>query len=334
MKTCLFLIFYFFTFAASAADYSKCSEYIQKMGFYDRFGGGVGYVPFTLDKEGKISPHKDVSSYERVSDELEEIVYEVPYNYVKQSFRKVKMLVERNDKGEIQKITRDMNFSQSELDNMRKLQVENAKNFTPEGQEFNPERVLFSGVTSKSELAFEVKNGKCVPVERRHEHLREPKVDGKKTSSRDFNLNLCHEIGEFLKENPETKACFDSGLNQKMMDIMKKYLPDNETSSGMNGGFGGGYVHPGGGFNMMHSVGIEGDLREGLITREMGGMFNDKRKKDSRKRMGRSPVIVSHKIYTECQDLGLGNFLEDEEIWEKEKPAVSSDESSDETEAK
>ena len=123
-----------------------------------------------------------------------------------------------------------------------------------------------------------------------------------------FNTNLCKDIDQFLKQNPEAASCFKKGLNDKMTSIFRKYN-SHAIPAGIDvGGYGYG----------LHANSLEMQINKGRFM-----PTNPEKETKMRKSMGTSPVIIGHMILQNCYQRGLGSFIDDPKIWEK---AVSSSE--------
>ncbi len=325
--------------SAHAADYSKCQDVINPhRGFGNGGqGGGFGfsmapYLPFSLQKDGKIKPHDDVISYKYDDDKKQDtIVYEMPtYDFMtpedlessnpyKQKMRRVTVTIQRDDKGEITEIKNDQNISQADIDKQVKMQREMHERNTSEEmrkqwkESFGDDYQLPFYGHSSTTIKFEIKNGQCVPVKSVNTALVEPKKDGQTFDTTNYNLNLCKDIDNFLKKNPDAASCFKKDLNKEVSSIFDKYIDQKTQYPGQMGGFGmGGFM--GGPYGGYGSFGL-GSLEQQLNHGKFWG--NEDQKQNIRKTTGSSPVITSHMILQNCYNQGLGSFIDDPKIWEK-----------------
>lgn len=339
------------------ADYSKCSQFLNpSMSYFEDspsinpgvgMGGGLGmfgplgYIPFQMDNNGKITPHDDVISYSQDDNGNESITFELPSyipdnnpnkigNPYKQKMRQVKVNIVRAENGEIQEIVYDESLTQAEIDSMQaSAQAYYEQNTPEEIRKQNDQWARSAGQESyqppffaqkSKKLSFEIKNGQCVPMELTNESLIEPKVDGNTFASTQLKTQLCKDIKDFLNEHPEAAACLKTDLNKKMSDLFKSHLPEQTNGYGGYGypGIGGGAPGIGmgygglGGFGMpMWGMGIESYLMssqnpEWIPAEQRDAYFA---------RVGSSPVITGNKLYQQCVDSGLSPLLDDESIW-------------------
>ena len=279
MKTLTFLTSIFLLAPAMAADYSKCKEFFSP--------SGLGNPSFSMDKDGKITPHPYVISYESDDKNKEEhISYVNDYNLAHSDL--LKTTIKRDDKGDIIEITHANDYTQENLDRMKKT----LRRYSP-----NSPFLAFSHSTIK----LEIRNGECVPVKATAHNLIQPKVGGTTRPSSLYNTKLCKELDDFLKEHPEAEACFKDDLNDKVSKIFEPYK-SYQAVYGMGGG-----MSPHGLF-----TGFFGRLDSLLVDDDF---LNSN--PSSRKFTGRSPVISAHIILEDCRSQGLEPFIKDENLWKK-----------------
>lgn len=344
--------------ASGQADYSKCRDFLTpqaKGAVSSGFNANpAGYLPFDIEDDGSIKPHDDVVSYEQNKDGGNEVItYEIPSymtgisgnipvrggfyradssdsnkrtNPYRVDMRKVEVRIERDEQGNISEIITDNNFSEGELkgiqDRISKHQLENMNE-----QMRNNMRSYLGDEEFKApihqragaNISLRVQNGECVPIEHEERFLIEPKPEGRTVDRSIYNTELCHDINDFLNEHPETAACFNPDLNNKMVDIFKKYHKPQEMIGFGGAGIGGGFGGMGG--MMGGPYGYPSDLESLLMSYSMRG-GNDEMNQQFEKAAGRSPVIASHTILQGCYNMGLGSFIDDPTLWE-EAGAVS-----------
>ncbi|CAN0063205.1 unnamed protein product, partial [Chrysoparadoxa australica] len=194
-----------------------------------------------------------------------------------------------------------------------------------ESQKYVPPFTAFKD----SSVEFEVKNGKCVPMNLKQEVLSEPKVDGKTASMTQMDTKLCRDINEFLEANPEASACFKKDLNSRMSDIFKRHEQRFMQESmdlfstfprGM-GGYGlGGFGGMGGfgmGFGMGYGMGFGLSLGNQVLAGNdvYGKMLSESDYFRNNRRMVSSPILTGHKIVQNCFDSGLEGVVSDDSLW-------------------
>lgn len=352
------LVFTVCTSAAHAVDYTKCMEFINpKDPFSSKSVGNAGwgmmgiYRPFELLSDGKIKPNDDVISYDTIDDKNQEVIqYDMPTfgvislnesdkkNPFKHDTKRITVIIQRDDKGNIVEIINDENVSQSDIDQQVKIQRAHWERNTPEEmkrpykrlEEKSGQKIQlpFSRYASSS-VKFEVKNGQCVPVESKNKILIEPKKDGQTFETTNYNVNLCKDIDNFLTKNPEAASCFKKDLNKQITSIFERYKPKDQQFSSMVGPFGGGIGYGGvnSGFGMSFGFGsVEQMMSQGMF-------WGDEDQKSAiRKTTGSSPIIAGHMILQNCYNQGLGTFIDDPSIWEE--AGVKTQKSSGEAAAK
>ena len=143
MQKLIILALMLSTYAWSAANHSKCSNFLSpEWGSNDSPGGGwgppggmgggiggfgpLGYLPFDMDAQGKISPHDDVSSFAEDDNGNVTIMFEMPsfipdnnpatdVNPYKQKMRNVLIEIKKDDSGNIQELIFDQNYTEEEI---------------------------------------------------------------------------------------------------------------------------------------------------------------------------------------------------------------------------
>lgn|GEM_PF-4874732 len=332
-------------------DYSKCRDFLTPKPSKNNLGfraSPAGYLPFDIADDGSISPHGDVIRSEKSKDGRSHFIsFEIrdDYAYLSKTdtdsekrtnphrvpMRKVTVEIERDDQGHISKIITDNKLNKTELQkiqdnltkhqlaNMNEHQLKNMENFLQD-EEYQAPFYQRTGAN----VSLRVQNGECVPIEQEERFLTEPKPEGLTKKRKLYNTELCHDIDEFLKEHPETAACFNPELNSKMAKIFKDYYPRPEMNE-----FGGGMYGPGVGG---HGPGHSNDLESKLGSHSLRGK-NSKMNQQLDIAIGRSPVISSQMILQDCYNMGLGSFIDDPTLWEAAGAVSNSGNSSEEVPA-
>lgn len=351
------------SFSSFATDYSKCSQFLG--GPNSSMGGsplaGISYVPFNLNENGSLDIHDSVISHS-TNDETKttEIVYQVPdyaemyarttaeagsnglinggWN-VDPVMRNARMIVRRNEAGDISEIISDQNYTQSELDQMMvRLNTQYEASTTEEQRNQNKEMAQRFGqdefrlpffTPSQTSITFEARNGECTPISISNTALTEPKRDGSTSTVTNHNIPLCRDIHEFFEENPEAKSCFKAQPNRGIEQIFANYSHiDSDPGDGFNMGFGPGYY--GGGYNSFMGGGFSGmnfmGVRQQMLMSSFFGAEHFR--EEYYNRMGNSPVLNASRILQSCIDLNLGSTISSDSIWAEPTPAPAQSEDS------
>lgn len=347
--------------AFSAVDYSYCQKqfnvFVQpnkpcKTGGGGMFtmcgGGGYGdyknektkdssFYPFELAADGKVIPHptlnyKNEEGKEIVSSKNKDMDYET--------------IISRNDKGEITNI-----------------ETSYAMKTQPVGMNYGGFGVYGSGAPAKtqskaaafvrrneSNTKIEIKNGKCIPS-------RIDTVNSLGDESRqdvNFDANLCRNISQFFKKNPEAASCFDKGLMDKANEIFNEYYKSNKDVYGdvdtdnpyskpkalrtklkSDINLGGMYGYPGsgigGGMGVGMGMGMPGATTEQMLTPMMLSVDSTLKTTGFYQPgagFGNTPVVQAMQIMTLCQGGGFGqsilsDVVNDESIWKAEAQSAS-----------
>ncbi|MCR9202950.1 MAG: hypothetical protein NXH75_00090 [Halobacteriovoraceae bacterium] len=320
-------------------DYSKCQDYLNppSTGGVALGGSRIWGLPFTLKEDGSLKVRDGVDLKVEDGGKTEKFNYTVPGfdsgNGVKSDSFVYETVVKRDDKGNILNIFHGPQLTDGKLQELKKQQykmyLENTseeiikKNNEVMGGEsgkYVPPFTAFKGTN----LDFEVKNGKCVPMRQSQELLGEPKVDGKTASTTNLDTTLCRDVHQFLEANPEAAACFKKDLNMRMSDIFKrhadKYSEEMQNMSQVfprgTGGYGMGM---GMGFGMGMGMGFGGiSLTKEVLSNHQpyGRMADDKQYFQTQRRYSYSPILSGHKIVQICFDNGLESSITDNSIWE------------------
>ena len=243
------------THAMASTDYSYCQ---QALNMPDYMGVGEGY-PFKLTDDGKIKPHASVKSYKADPKERTETIV-----YGEKNMQQ-KVVVVRNEAGELEKIVTSFEYDAPEVKTGVGAKKKGMGMYPGIGIGMGMYGMGYPGMMGapqdmKTDMVtdFKVQNGKCVP----HRSLMETKTG--KVFSRHFvsDLQLCRDMKNFFKKNPEAEACFGNKYNDAVNEVMKGhqtrnadvYEPEESKDSKSESPFGGygvfpGGVYDGGGFN-------------------------------------------------------------------------------------
>jgi len=290
--------------------------------------------------------------------------------------RPVDYIVTRNEKGEILSIKRAMAYTESDRKDLIAAQNERiAENIQrkyegfvkQEGRELTAEEKSFMkdeierttkaarlGLPTGNTVNFEHRNGKCLAVSNVGNSTIAQDKEAEEINTTMMDTALCRDISQFLKQNPEAKACFRKDLNSRMERVFAKHAEKftKELSksfgigsplmlSGMGLGFGGGIGGYGlggmgmGGFGMslgqkvlmsqpdnqaeflMQRKDISAEEKAKLMIQWQEG------KKKSNILYGSSPVIRGQQLLEGCLNQGVEAFINDDELWKEQ--AVSRD---------
>ena len=167
------------------------------------------YFPFELTKDGKIKPHPSVNLSSKGN---------VDILTVKSDSTEYEVVINKNDKGEVQSVTTEWDFTKFSQGNFG-IGVYGAGANAPAKKK----KPAFKR-TSATTVKLDYKNGKCFPA----------RIDSINTfgdeSRQDvaFDAKLCRDIQQFFKKHPEAQACFDSGLMTKADNIFNDFYKNNK----------------------------------------------------------------------------------------------------------
>lgn len=329
----------------SAVDYSYCQKQFNtfvksnkpckfKAGMLicDEFGGANDkndtnyFYPFELTSDGKIVPHpalnyKHENGKEIIFSKNKDMDYET--------------VVTRNDKGEISGIY---------TNHVMKTQMIGGGYGYGELSQIKTKEAPFAR-KSETNTKVEIKNGKCIPS-------RIDTVNSLGDESRQdvsFDANLCRNITQFFKKNPEAASCFDKGLMEKAQRIFGDYYRGNKDiygdvdpdmmmgnpralrtkmKSDMNQGmYGGGYSYPGtgsiGGIGVGMGMGMPGATVSQMLTpmtASLDSVLSTKGPQSGFGGFGNSPVVQAMQVMSLCGSGGWGpnvlkDVVNDESVW-------------------
>ncbi|MFA6235877.1 MAG: hypothetical protein WC635_01010 [Bacteriovorax sp.] len=324
MATSLFVISSM-SAAFAGVDYSYC----QKQ--FGTDGEGIpaefkGY-PFSISDDGKIVPHKSVSSYKYDEEKKQEIL-----DYGEKPFKN-KIVIQHNANGEISKVSYVQDFDAPEVEvgvGAKKMGfgsyggvgVGMMGGYYPGGG--FPGMGMGMGMAmqdSQMKMAVDIKiqNGKCFP----YRSMSENKTG--KVTERHFltDVALCRDIDKFFKNNPKALGCFDKDLNSKMTKIFSGHKKRNEDvykpdpkSETINpyGTFGGDFTpYEGGGFNT-----AGGGIGLGSYGMYLDNMVDSV---STFPGVGNSPVVTANMLSQYCNFPGslITEMVKDEDLF-KEVP--------------
>ncbi len=326
----------------SAVDYSYCQKQFNTMvksnkpcklsgGMYLCDYGGANdkndtnyFYPFELTSDGKIVPHPELNykhenGKEIISSKSKDTDYET--------------VVTRNDKGEISGI-----YSNHVIKSI---------GIVSGYGEFSQVKTKEAPFARKSETSVkvEIKNGKCIPS-------RIDTVNSLGDESRQdvsFDANLCRNVTQFFKKNPEAASCFDKGLMEKAQRIFGDYYRGNKDIYGdvnpdmmmgspkalktkmkldMNQGmYGGGYSYPGtgsiGGMGVGMGMGMPGATVSQILTPMTPSLDSvlSTQGFQGAGGFGNSPVVQAMQVMSLCQGGSWGpsnvlrDVVNDESVW-------------------
>lgn len=342
---CAFFVLYSFA-ALSAVDYSACQAFLQPntnpgIGF----GGFKPIMPFSLKDDGSIQKADFADLKTEDGGRTQVFSYSLPGGFPIQEGAEIKtntipmqVTLKRDEKGNITEIIQGDNQTTEMLKTMDKWSKENYERSVPESIRKQNDEFLggedkkyyppFFSYRGQS-IDFDIKNGKCIPSKINQSFYTEPKKNGDSVSITLMDTQLCRDVNEFIKANPEASACFRKDINDRMGMIFKKHAPNyqQEASNIMStgnpfGGFGGGY----GGFGMLGGGGfggMGGFAYNSLATNVLSGdeqflkNTSDVDYLEIKRRFGNTPVMNGQRILQSCFDNGIRNIIEDESIWKR-----------------
>jgi hypothetical protein len=330
----------------AAVDYSRCQNFLHPNSFNGGAGIGFGMSPifgFTIKDDGSIQKADFADIKTEDGGKTQIITYElpgIPYSYpsgseVKSEPLKMQYTIKRDDKGRIIEVYDGGGATTAQLEKLKQMQDEYYRANTPEevqkrlnetmggeDKKYEPPFMSYKGHSIK----FRFSSDKCVPVQVSAESYLEPKADGATLRNTQLDIDLCRDVNEFLKANPEASACFRKDINERMGMIFKKHAPkfEGEASGlmGLGSGFGGFGNYGGYGSLGYGGYGIGGGLAFSSPAMLVMGSdetflkgFNDEGYLELKRRMGNSPVINGQRLLQSCFDHGVRDIIEEDELW-------------------
>ncbi len=350
----LFVLFALVTTSAqvlSATDYSRCQNFMHPSSFNGGAGIGLGMSPvfgFSIKDDGTIQKADFADIKTENAGKTQIISYELPgmpYAYasgaeVKSEPMKMQYIIKRDDKGRIIEIYEGGGATTAQLERLKKMQDDYYRQNTPEevrkrldetmggeDKKYEPPFMTYKGRSIK----FRFKDDKCVPSHVSGESYIQPKADGATISTTQLDLDLCRDVNEFLKANPEASACFRKDINERMGMIFKKHAPKFEAEASGLMGFGAGFGGFGG-YGGFGSLGYGGYGMGGNLAYSSPAMLvmgsdesflkglNDEGYIELKRRMGNSPVINGQRLLQSCFDQGVRDILEEDDLWAQSRP--------------
>lgn len=314
-KSLMILSTAFLSFSAqSAVDYTHCMNDInKKFGYF----GGEGF-PFSLEKDGKIKSHSSV-------------------NYKVDEKTKQEIIEYGNKAGGFQSkvvITRDEYGNLSNIENHTTMSPEKIRTGLGSGNnvQYNPFFMPGMGYgmggmmpsSSKVVTDFKVQNGKCVPSRSYGETALGNTIHGQMN----YELQVCKDVHDFLKKNPNVASCFSDSVNGKISSLFKNhkernkdlYSPkENKEKGGESAGWGG--FGTGGGYGYPGTFTPYGMSMDSIVNNVLAPI-----NKETYPAFEKAPAIVElHKLSQICNSslLNIKEMVADDDLWKKELGSAS-----------
>ena len=304
-------------------DYSGCNKLFEKWRGYDK---GLLFPEFKIEKNGRVtaSPggYRTFSNdYYDGGKKVGSPSTRITHRISSASKKSFVTIVRRDDSGHVKSVEGILEKDgQGWVNSM--FESESGRynsEFKDLGHNFNKKRFIYR---------FEVKGGKCVPIDSVEEFSGKNKkrvLESKKMTL--YNMALCKQLYDFFEESPQTKACFDSNLSVKAESILLGHkigtshghkigtssMPTEVLSRGKGSDYYGS---------------LEGKIHALMMKKSRGsGHLSPENKKFGK--LGDS-LLTAHNILQDCHLMGLSPFLKDPKIWE-EKGHVQESKSSGST---
>lgn len=314
----------------AATDYSYCMKQLNSMKLpnvpcdmkkkytecYEKATqeGKTSYFPFELSSEGKMQIHPSLNLKTENGNEVLES---------NGDFGDFKTIITKNANGDI-----------TNIETKSEMKLGDFGQYGPGTDDKEATKLAERNKLLRSfNLKMEIKNGKCIPS-----RLEGTTYVGNQ-SRQDviFEMQLCRDLNQFFKKNPEAKGCFDKGLMSKVDNIFNNYYKRNpdiygevatmnldffrpqplKTRSGMTG-YGG--VDVGMGIGMNGMMGLAGPYGAQSMLQPFGPTV-DVTLASSPKTGGGSPVIAAKNALATCEGgilSSAGKIAEDESVWATE----------------
>jgi hypothetical protein len=348
--------------SAQATDYKKCNKVLNP--FEGQFeesripgsmmssgsfgsGFGLGINPYSIEADGKVKTSKGIKSYKHDKKKNQEIIeYEVatfPYTMepgeqvdwskYKPVMKVQKVVIQRDDKNEISKITNDFNVKQEEIDKHNKMmkkwyEYTYSDKYKKEMKKMQEQWGLkdFQApimMPLKSDIHLSIVDGECKIDKKTTTHLLENDVkNGHKHESVDFDTKLCKELGTVVKKHQDKlKKCFSDDAAKDLSKLAKNFYDRTGRENPMQnfgfgfGGFGmgmgtfpgaGGGIGMGGGFGMGYpGYGFMFQLENQVANLAFQNPYSSS-----------PPLVQANQMLEMCKMQGLTIF-EDEKFWPK-----------------
>lgn len=318
--------------ASAGVDYSYCQKQFgtEGEGIPAEFKG----YPFSISDDGKIVPHKSVSSYKYDEEKKQEIL-----DYGEKPFKN-KIIIQHNANGEISKVSYIQDFDAPEVEvgvGAKKVGFGVYPGMGGPGVGvgmmggypggFPGMGMAMQDSQMKMAVDIKIQNGKCFP----YRSMSENKTG--KVTERHFltDVALCRDIDKFFKANPKAQGCFDKDLNSKMTKIFSGHKKRNEDvykpdpkSDTINpyGVFGNDFTpYEGGGFNT-----TGGGIGLGSYGMYLDNMVDSV---STFPGVGNSPIVTANMLSQYCNFPGslTTEMIKDNDLFKEvpvEKAAVDS----------
>ena len=217
----------------AGADYSKCADFFNNdagkeenpRGYRAKYSGPFvptrwRYVPFDLEHDGQLTVDEGVEKsveHDHAGRIVREIMtYSSPSlesletlgtAELRPEIHGVKVVVERNSRGNITAITENVGLVTDEDSEIDRIEAWN------EGDE----ELAFAYRATRTE--FKVTAGECVPMKSKELVVIYRDDKRQEVEIVIFDTELCRRIEEFFSRNPRARSAFDKDLNSKMVEI-------------------------------------------------------------------------------------------------------------------
>ncbi|MBT5093822.1 MAG: hypothetical protein HOM21_06255 [Halobacteriovoraceae bacterium] len=308
------------------------------------FGGtAMGYLPFDLQPDGKIKPHKEIESYNVSKDGRQEVItYEMdifsgnkllpgekpdPGKFNQTTEKEFTVVVNRDEQGNITSIVQNNSVSKKEIAKHNKYveawyDFTYSKEYKEASKKSGYDKFQQKGqapfmVPLKTTTGFKMtgddKLKTCVPTGQKTDWLLEAKEGGFTYKTTNFDTKFCSDLNTLLKDktvNSDLKSCYRKSTNNKFAKFFGKYASDNFFAN-FNGGYGApGTGIPGtgigGGFNF---PGLS-PLNHSLDAKISSYAFPANRQPSGEPLFYSLPhVAQAAQLVNQCRGIGLGPFL-------------------------
>jgi len=293
---------------SAEVDYSYCAEQFNAQGF--------GAFPFSIQKDGKIKTPDNVklTTNKEKRQEVLEYVTDSPFEV------KMKVVITRDQKGQLSQIIQETDFKA--IKTKSGLGSNSPNNFQMGLGMMGGGFGMYGNQDTNTKNIFDLKvqNGKCI-IARNYGDI----TSGNHTHSALYQESqICRDISQFLKKNPNISSCFSDSVGKKISGLFKNHKERNKDlyevkQSPKEGWNGAGMGYPGGGgygeYGMMESL-------DQIINSSEA----------STPGFGKAPIVDLIKIHQRCHLFNSSNaglISEDESLWKKEENALKGSPDSD-----
>ena len=298
---------------AENVDYSECSKLFQKHRGKDY---SSFFPPFEIEKNGKVKAlpgyRSFISGYDEGGKMNDPSSTTIRHRNSSASKKDFVTIFHRDNDGQLTSLEGTLeNDGQDWLNFMFK---ELSGQYDEFGEIKNKDSVNHNFNKVRWVYRFEVKGGKCVPIDSVEELSGKNKkgvLESKKMTL--YKMDLCKQLYDFFEKSPQTKACFDKNLNTKVESILDGHKIDTSSipTEALSRGIGSDYYSS-----------LEGKLYNLKMKKSRGSGHLPLGQKEFGK-YGEA-LLTAHNILQDCHRNGLSPFLKDPKIWEK-KAAVQED---------